>query len=347
MYDVICSLRDYLSFLNPQTTAAVLKRQNEQHAAEMKAIAEEKERQAKLMAQKIREKKIEMAKQLIEETRWRENLGINEGSIINDDFGLEKDTQSEKLNRKTSLAPEPKKTSPENLDQSGLPLEKVEQVSRYQTDFIELEKIGEGGFGHVWKARHKLDGNIYAIKKVKLSNNNEENRRIKREVTYLSSLNSPYIVRYFQTWVEVERDPERIKELAGSEDYYDEEYEDEEDQDLEDSFTDYSEMKRSARIARASANRTNSAERKNKEKPSISLIKALQASPDEEESESALLRKRAKTDNIEVSDSKTNELSQSISGSNDIQYVLGHEQQDGWSESRLTSSKSDETKQEE
>ena len=29
VYDVICSLRDYLSFLNPQTTAAVLKRQQE------------------------------------------------------------------------------------------------------------------------------------------------------------------------------------------------------------------------------------------------------------------------------------------------------------------------------
>jgi serine/threonine protein kinase len=99
-------------------------------------------------------------------------------------------------NLETKVAKSPNKTS--MLDQSGIPLEKVEQVSRYYTDFIELEKIGEGGFGHVWKARHKLDGNIYAIKKVKLSkNNSEENKRIKREVTYLSSLNSPFIVRYF------------------------------------------------------------------------------------------------------------------------------------------------------
>lgn len=44
----------------------------------------------------------------------------------------------------------------------------------------------------VYKARHKLDGNIYAIKKIKLSKMNdcEENKRIRREITYLSSLNN-------------------------------------------------------------------------------------------------------------------------------------------------------------
>jgi hypothetical protein len=44
VYDVICSLRDYLSFLNTQTTAAVLKRQQEQQAKELKAKAEQEER---------------------------------------------------------------------------------------------------------------------------------------------------------------------------------------------------------------------------------------------------------------------------------------------------------------
>lgn len=44
VYDVICSLRDYLNFLNPQTTAAVLKRQQEQQAKELKAKAEQEER---------------------------------------------------------------------------------------------------------------------------------------------------------------------------------------------------------------------------------------------------------------------------------------------------------------
>ena len=46
--------------------------------------------------------------------------------------------------------------------------EMVPQTSRYAADFEELGQIGEGGFGKVYKARHKLDGNIYAIKKIKL-----------------------------------------------------------------------------------------------------------------------------------------------------------------------------------
>ena len=51
----------------------------------------------------------------------------------------------------------------------------------------------------MYKARHKLDGNIYAIKKIKLQKdmNSEENKRIRREITYLSGLNNRYIVRYF------------------------------------------------------------------------------------------------------------------------------------------------------
>ena len=54
--------------------------------------------------------------------------------------------------------------------------------------------------------------------------NSEENKKIRREITYLSGLNNRYIVRYFQTWVEREIDPNIIAEFAdeGSE-YYDEE----------------------------------------------------------------------------------------------------------------------------
>ena len=41
-------------------------------------------------------------------------------------------------------------------------------TNRYATDFHEIKKIGEGGFGQVFMARHLIDGNIYAIKKIKL-----------------------------------------------------------------------------------------------------------------------------------------------------------------------------------
>ena len=61
------------------------------------------------------------------------------------------------------------------------------------------------------------------------------NSRIRREITYLSSLNNQYIVRYFQTWVEQETDPQIIEEFADwlDEEEEDEEYESEEDKSFE------------------------------------------------------------------------------------------------------------------
>jgi hypothetical protein len=94
----------------------------------------------------------------------------------------------------------------------------------------------------------------------------------------------------------------------GSEEEYDEEY-DEESQELGGDSFFYSEMKRSARIARASAKRSNSAHRKKAGAPNA-MLRALQASPEpdmQEECDSALLRKRAMTETIETSDEKTNE----------------------------------------
>ncbi|KAJ3395121.1 Eukaryotic translation initiation factor 2-alpha kinase 3 [Entophlyctis sp. JEL0112] len=42
-------------------------------------------------------------------------------------------------------------------------------LSRYKTEFEELSCLGKGGFGVVYRARNRLDGIEYAIKKVKLS----------------------------------------------------------------------------------------------------------------------------------------------------------------------------------
>jgi len=40
--------------------------------------------------------------------------------------------------------------------------------SRYQNEFEEITKLGKGGFGSVYQVRNKLDGQFYAIKKIKL-----------------------------------------------------------------------------------------------------------------------------------------------------------------------------------
>eukprot|EP01135_Chromosphaera_perkinsii_P006095 Nk52_evm1s396 gene=Nk52_evmTU1s396 len=78
-------------------------------------------------------------------------------------------------------------------------------LSRYRTDFEEIEFLGRGGFGQVAKVRNKLDGRMYAIKRIKLNPSNQQtNKKIIREVTLLSRLHHEYIVRYFQSWIEKE-----------------------------------------------------------------------------------------------------------------------------------------------
>jgi serine/threonine protein kinase len=85
------------------------------------------------------------------------------------------------------------------------PLELIKTTTRYQQDFEELGKLGQGGFGSVYKARQRVDGKIYAIKKIKLRKKGN-NQKIQREITCLADLNNPHIVRYYQTWVETESD---------------------------------------------------------------------------------------------------------------------------------------------
>lgn len=76
-------------------------------------------------------------------------------------------------------------------------------LSRYRTDFEEKERLGEGGFGTVFRAVNKLDGVEYAVKKVCLStSSSKENERVLREVRHLAVLDHPNIIRYYQSWIE-------------------------------------------------------------------------------------------------------------------------------------------------
>lgn len=74
-------------------------------------------------------------------------------------------------------------------------------MSRYAEDFVEEGRLGKGGFGEVVKARKKLDGQIYAIKKV-TQRSQTSLTEILKEVRLLSRLSHPAVVRYYNTWVE-------------------------------------------------------------------------------------------------------------------------------------------------
>ncbi|TVY91069.1 eIF-2-alpha kinase [Lachnellula willkommii] len=73
--------------------------------------------------------------------------------------------------------------------------------SRYREDFVEEGRLGKGGFGEVVKARKKLDGQIYAIKKI-TQKSSASLTEVLKEVRLLSQLSHPSVVRYYNTWTE-------------------------------------------------------------------------------------------------------------------------------------------------
>jgi len=84
------------------------------------------------------------------------------------------------------------------------------RVSRFEQDFICLERLGAGAFGEVWHCRHRIDGRDYAIKVVPFRGhglghhgaNQAGPSRILREVQCWSRLSHANIARYNSAWVE-------------------------------------------------------------------------------------------------------------------------------------------------
>ena len=77
---------------------------------------------------------------------------------------------------------------------------KEKRLSRLDTDFDNLEKVGEGGFGIVLKGKHKIDKDTYAIKIIDLSYNSKERDEIISEAKKMNSIKGEYIVNYSICW---------------------------------------------------------------------------------------------------------------------------------------------------
>jgi hypothetical protein len=78
-------------------------------------------------------------------------------------------------------------------------------ASRYAADFVEVRPLGRGAFGTVSLAVNRFDGREYAVKRVALERAPAAPAalaRIMREVTTLSRLQHPSVVRYYQAWIE-------------------------------------------------------------------------------------------------------------------------------------------------
>ena len=76
-------------------------------------------------------------------------------------------------------------------------------IPRYYNDYQEYNKIGEGGFGKVYKVKHYLDDNIYAIKKISVPNQKyRELQSVFSEILIMSKLEHPNIIRYYNSWFE-------------------------------------------------------------------------------------------------------------------------------------------------
>ncbi|XP_033333508.1 eukaryotic translation initiation factor 2-alpha kinase 1 isoform X2 [Megalopta genalis] len=92
-------------------------------------------------------------------------------------------------------------TGSENIIQ--MPSSLTTEWSRYHREFQEISFIASGGFGHVFKALHRLDGTEYAVKKIIVRSG-----RVKsiiqhlEEVKTLAKLNHTNIISYKGAWIE-------------------------------------------------------------------------------------------------------------------------------------------------
>eukprot|EP01028_Stygiella_incarcerata_P011660 TRINITY_DN669_c0_g1_i3.p1 TRINITY_DN669_c0_g1~~TRINITY_DN669_c0_g1_i3.p1 ORF type:complete len:813 (+),score=241.02 TRINITY_DN669_c0_g1_i3:101-2539(+) len=87
------------------------------------------------------------------------------------------------------------------------PLETICCQDRFKREFDDLGMLGKGGFGSVYRARHRVDNCVYAVKKVRFVSKNHHlleraYSKVIREVVSLAKLEHRNVVRYYHAWLE-------------------------------------------------------------------------------------------------------------------------------------------------
>jgi len=86
------------------------------------------------------------------------------------------------------------------------------EIGRFRCDFTDVELVGKGSFSDVFRAKNKIDGQVYAIKRVKKQCSTEaEKKSVQKEASVLAILAhasdqnpslSRHVIRYYSSWFE-------------------------------------------------------------------------------------------------------------------------------------------------
>lgn len=85
-----------------------------------------------------------------------------------------------------------------------------ENEGRFAREFSDVKVIGRGQFSTVCRARNKLDGHVYAVKKTDRIGRGSQRQSQLGEIFALAAVavehaSCPHVVRYFSSWLEDER----------------------------------------------------------------------------------------------------------------------------------------------
>lgn len=141
--------------------------------------------------------------QLFKEKPWQLTIRINYDSNPDplSNFSLHLPKKNKRIRRQDSSV------TSKLIEDRVKKYEKLLQNGHGARNFEVLSMLGKGGFGSVYKARHLLDEQIYAIKVIRIQvgiNQNLYEHKAFREVLSMMHLNTRHVLRYYNCWLESE-----------------------------------------------------------------------------------------------------------------------------------------------